>query len=132
MKYFSSPRLGARVVGCLLWLTTGSLLAQPLKEDRNNYPRPQKNQKVEVLVRQKPFVFSPHLSYKEQKAMQMAQKKVGGITFSVKTLRSKQGQTANYKRPNLFSKQRRLSGESLIADTTAPYVRYELSDSTNR
>jgi hypothetical protein len=132
MKHFSSPRLGVRVVGCLLWLYAGSLLAQPLKEDRNNYPRPQKNQKTEVLVRQKPFVFSPHLSYKEQKAMQMAKKKVGGITFTVKTLRRNQGNATNYKQPNLFSKPRRLSGESRMADTTAPYVRYELSDSTNR
>lgn len=132
MKHFSSPRLGARAVGCLLWLYTGSLFAQPLKEDRNNYPHPQKNQKVEILIRQKPFVFSPHLSYKEQKAMQMARKKVGGITFSIRTLRRPQGNSGNYKHPNLFSKPQRLSGESLIADTTAPYVRYELSDTTNR
>ncbi|MEI7585314.1 hypothetical protein [Runella sp.] len=132
MKHFSSPRLGARAVGCLLWLYTGSLFAQPLKEDRNNYPRPQKNQKVEVLVRQKPFVFSPHLSYKEQKAMQMTKKRVGGITFSVKTLKRTQENSGNSKHLNLFSKPRRLSGESLIADTTALFIRYELSDSTNR
>jgi hypothetical protein len=132
MKHFLSPRLGARVVGCLVWLSTGPLFAQPLKEDRNNYPHPQKKQKVEILIRQKPFVFSPHLSYKEQKAMQMARKKAGGITFTIRTLKRSQGNSANYKHPDLWPKQRRLSGESLIADTTAPYIRYELSDTTNR
>ena len=132
MKHYSTPRLGAGVAACLFWLCISSSFAQMVKEDRNNYPQPQKIEKVEVLVRNAPFIFSPHLSYKEQKAMQMAKKKIGGITFTVKTLKKQQGNSANYKQPNLFSKPPRSSGKNFIADTTAPYVRYELSDTTNR
>lgn len=135
MKHYSTPRLGAGVVACLLWLCTSSSFAQMVKEDRNNYPQPQKIKKVEVLVRKAPFIFSPHLSYKEQKEIQMAKKKIGGITFTVRSSSQNQASknaSANYKQPNLFRKPKQSITEKATPDTTAPYVRYELSDSTNR
>jgi hypothetical protein len=136
MKHFSTPRLGARAAACLLWLCFSPSFAQMVKEDRNNYPQPQKIKKVELLVPKAPFVFSPHLSYKEQKQIQMAKNKVGGITFIVKSSRKSQitkNASANYKQPNLFRKPKQFTpAEKSIADTTAPYVRYELSDTTNQ
>ncbi len=136
MRHFSTPRWGARVAACLLWLCFSSSFAQMVKEDRNNYAQPQKIKKVEMLVHKAPFVFSPHLSYKEQKQIQMAKNKVGGITFTVKSSRKSQiakNASANYKQPNLFRKPKPSTlTEKAIPDTTAPYVRYELSDTTNQ
>ena len=135
MKHYSTPRLGAGVAACLLWLCTSSSFAQMVKEDRNNYPQPQKIKKLEIQVRKAPFIFSPHLSYKEQKEIQMAKKKIGGITFTVRSSSKNQASkstSANYKQPNLFRKSKQSITEKAIPDTTAPYVRYELSDSTNR
>ncbi|MFN8349449.1 MAG: hypothetical protein U0X91_30895 [Spirosomataceae bacterium] len=131
MKIFPSLRSRARVAVFLFGLYAGTLPAQPNKEDRNYYPTPPKNKKVGVLVRQAPFVFSPYLSYKEQKTIQMGQKKAGGITFTVKTRRRSRA-SANYKQPHLQNTPRQIPGEIRIVDTIAPFVRYDLSDTTNR
>ena len=131
MKIFAALRPGVSVVVCLLGLYAGSLPAQPAKEDRNYYPQPQKNKKSSVLVRQAPFVFSHYLSYKEQKTIQLARKKAGGITFTVKTRKNHQT-SLNYKHPYLLTKPQRSLGEIRMADTIAPFVRYDLSDTTNQ
>ncbi len=119
-------------VAVFIMLST-SLYAQPVKENRNNYPKPlPETQKLELSVqRAKPFIFSPHLSYKEQKQIQLAKKKVGGITFVVRSSKSVFGKSSsnNYKRPVPGVHSRSSASEQLIADTTAPFVRYELTDS---
>ncbi|HAK75612.1 MAG TPA: hypothetical protein DCM71_01555 [Runella sp.] len=115
---------------CLLWVLNSHLSnAQHNKEDRNNYPSPQNNPKTTIKVDKVPFVFSPHLSYKEQKQIQMSKKQVGGITFAVKSVKS---QPTNYKQPTLRSKNKFQKKSQMVADTSAPYVRYELSDSTDQ
>ncbi len=117
-------------VMCLLWVLSGSFAyTQHNKEDRQNYPSPQNNPKSTLKVDKAPFVFSPHLSYKEQKQIQMTKKRVGGITFSVKSVQS---QPTNYKQPRLSSKSRTPKKVNIPADTSAPYVRYELRDTTDQ
>jgi hypothetical protein len=134
MKRISTPCLGAAVV-FLLWLCAHSTDAQPLKEDRNYYPKPQPIKKSEIVIDKSPFIFSPHLSYKEQKKIQMARKKVGGITFTIKTKKNQasQGHAYHYKQPRFFPRRKGGSTpETIITDTSEPYIRYELSDTTQR
>ena len=105
-------------VMCLLWVLSGSFAyTQHNKEDRQNYPSPQNNPKSTLKV------------YKEQKQIQMTKKRVGGITFSVKSVQS---QPTNYKQPRLSSKSRTPKKVNIPADTLAPYVRYELRDTTDQ
>ncbi|MEZ4902919.1 MAG: hypothetical protein R2822_14780 [Spirosomataceae bacterium] len=133
MKCFSIPPLGGRVAVCLLWLSTTYLFGQAVKEDRNYYPQKQKTEKTKLSFRQTPFVFSPYLSYKEQKKMQMAKKQIGGITFTVKKKRAKDDALGNYKRPILISKSKKNSFEqNVVADTSKPFIRYEFPDSTSK
>lgn len=132
MKYFVSFRPGGWAVA--LFLLSGPLFAQPVKENRNNYAKPlPKTEKFTLSVaRAEPFIFSPHLSYKEQKQIQLAKKKVGGITFVVKSSRSTnfKNANANYKRPTLIQNPTLKGTEHFLADTAAPFVRYELKDSS--
>jgi hypothetical protein len=133
MKYLVSFRLGGWAVALLLLSST--LCAQTAKENRNNYAKPlPKTDKIKFSVQQQaePFIFSPHLSYKEQKQIQVAKKKIGGITFVVKPTRanSNGNSSANYKRQTPNTRARSASSEQYIADTTAPFVRYELTDSS--
>ncbi|WP_028666661.1 hypothetical protein [Runella zeae] len=124
MKFFTSFRIGGWIV--LFVMSTHLLNAQKVKEDRNNYAKPQTIDKIQ-LRRAAPFVYSPHISYKEQRQMQLAKKKMGGITFVVKSRRTT---SANYKQQNFQPKSRHSSNtERFVADSSAPFVRYEFSDS---
>ena len=131
MKYLVSFRLGGWAVALLLLSST--LCAQTTKENRNNYAKPlPKTDKIKFSVQQQaePFIFSPHLSYKEQKQIQVAKKKIGGITFVVKPSRTNNNSSTNYKRPTPNTRAKSPSPEQYTADTTAPFVRYELTDSS--
>ncbi|WP_428660292.1 hypothetical protein [Runella sp.] len=131
MNYTVSFRLGGWAAA--LFLLSAPLLAQQVKENRNNYPKPlPKVEKLTLSVhRAEPFIFSPHLSYKEQKQIQLAKKKAGGITFVLKSSGSFSGKksTDNYKRPTINTNPTLTPSEQRIADTTAPFVRYEWTDS---
>lgn len=129
MNYIVSFRQGGWALA--LFLLSAPLYAQQVKENRNNYPKPlPKTEKLTLSVAHtEPFIFSPHLSYKEQKQIQLAKKKVGGITFVVKSSRSGNS-NANYKRPALNQKPKGVLPERFIADTAAPFIRYELKDSS--
>lgn len=133
MKFFSNPYLGRGVCIYLLWLSTTYSFSQTAKEDRNYYPRAKKTEKIRISAHQTPFLFSPHLPYKEQKKIQMARKQVGGITFTIKRKRESSRSLENYKRPNLLSKSgKNLEQKRVIADTSKPYIRYEFPDSTSK
>lgn len=131
MNYTVSFRLGGWAVALLL--LSAPLHAQTVKENRNNYPKPlPQTEKLTLSVqRAEPFIFSPHLSYKEQKQIQVAKKKAGGITFVLKSSNFSSGKKSrdNYKRPTLNTDSTPISSEQRIADTTAPFVRYEWTDS---
>jgi hypothetical protein len=134
MKSITTPRFAAVAV-CLLWLSAHSTDAQLLKEDRNNYPKPQPLKKSEMVIDKSPFIFSPHLSYKEQKKIQMAKKKVGGITFTIKTkkIQTSQGHAYHYKQPRFLPRRKGdIAPETVSRDTSEPYIRYELSDTTQQ
>lgn len=127
MNYIVSFRPGGWAVA--LFLLSGPLFAQPVKENRNNYAKPlPKTDKLTLSVaRIEPFIFSPHLSYKEQKQIQLAKRKVGGITFLLKSSRLR---NSNYKRPGLSPKSSSVMPTQFIADTSAPFIRYEVKDTS--
>ena len=129
MKRTLTPCKSVAVM-CLLWVMSAHFSsAQHNKEDRQNYPSPQNNPKTILKIDKAPFVFSPHLSYKEQKQIQVAKKRVGGISFSVKTVKS---QPSNYKQPMIRPRSKSSNKGNFLADTSAPYIRYELSDTTEQ
>ncbi|AEI50728.1 hypothetical protein [Runella slithyformis] len=129
MNYIVSFRPGGWAVALLL--LSAPLYAQPVKENRNNYAKPlPKTEKLTLSVaRVEPFIFSPHLSYKEQKQIQVAKKKVGGITFVVKSTRSGNN-NANYKRPPMIQRPTLMGTDHFLADTSAPFIRYELKNAS--
>lgn len=130
MNYIVSFRPGGWAVA--LFLLSAPLFAQPVKENRNNYAKPlPKTEKLTFSVaRAEPFIFSPHLSYKEQKQIQVAKKKVGGITFVVKSSNRSGNPSANYKRPPMIQKPTLKGTEHFLADTSAPFIRYELKNAS--
>ncbi|MFN4147649.1 MAG: hypothetical protein ACK4GN_17625 [Runella sp.] len=116
-----------KAVAVCLVFSSCSLYAQVAKEDRNNYPRATKTSKNTTYVtREAPFVYSPHLSYREQKELQMAKKKVGGITWVVRSPRGKKPK--NEKQPTFDSKTSNTNPELTQVEGTLPVTRYVLSD----
>jgi hypothetical protein len=108
----------------MTYVAVNQAIAQVNKEDRNNYPQSKPVKKKEWKVQKAPVVFSPHLSYREQKQMQLARQKVGGVTFYVN---SKKQTNANYKQPNSGSSSKsKAVAVQVFPDTTAPYKRYDL------
>jgi len=138
MNLFSTVPLSKGLVVCLLVLSAALSHGQMTKEERNHYPQVQKIQKIEIFVRKPIYIFSPYLSYKEQKKIQMARKKIGGITFSVESSRKNGANghlSSNYKRPHSLSKSKKLPPEKTTTaevDTAKPFVRYEFPDSTRK
>ena len=122
MTSFSYHRVKAVVFVCA-YLVLFTPYAQTNKEDRNYYPKPQPIKKSELKIQAAPIVFSPHLSYREQKKMYLASKKAGGITFLVKSRRSK---VTNYKQPTNRPSKVASEEPTTNTDATESYTRYVL------
>lgn len=124
MSFLSSRKCGLGLALTMLYLGLNQAVAQTNKEDRNNYPQPKPVKKNEWKLKKAPMVFSPHLSYREQKQMQLAKKKIGGVTFYVN---SKKTTTTNYKQPySTPTNAHKKAVAAIVPDTAAPYKRYDL------